>query len=125
MAAVFQTRAELNAVIEEQVQYLLAFPQIASIGKLAEHFVKFDAFTARFVLVRSEFETIKSQLEGVLPQLERSSVASIADFEKKVSTADAKLIASIDSREKRDKEVSDKLKSTFEQIDAQIESVQV
>ena len=125
MAVLPQTRAELNAVIEEQVQFLLGPPQIASIGKLAEHFGKFDELAASFIQVKGELEILKSQLEGVLPQLESSSLASIADLESKVSTADAKLTASIDSLEKREKEVSDKLKSTFEQIDAQIESVQL
>ena len=42
MAAMPETRAELNAVIEEQVQFLLGPPQIAGIGKLVEHFGKSD-----------------------------------------------------------------------------------
>ena len=42
MAAMPQTRAELNAVIEEQVQILLGPPQLAGIAKLAGHLEKFD-----------------------------------------------------------------------------------
>ena len=59
MLAMPQTRAELNAAIEEQVQYLLGPSQIASIGRLVEFFGKFDEFTASFVQAKSELETIK------------------------------------------------------------------
>ena len=125
MAAMRQTRADLNAVIEEQVQFLLGTPQIASIGKLVEHFGKFDELAASFIQVRSELEMIKGQLEGVLPQLERTSQASIADLVGRARIANAQLTASIDGLEKRDQEMSAKLKSTCEQIDTQIESVQL
>ena len=103
MAATPQTRVELNAVIEEQVQFLLGGPQIASIGRLVEFFGKFDALTASFVKVKTELETIKGQLEGVLPQLERSTLAGIAELESKAKAADAKLTASIKSLQNRDK----------------------
>ena len=76
-------------------------------------------------MVKSELATIKSQLEGVLPQLERSTLAAVAELEGKAKGIDVKLTASIESLEKRDKEVSDKLKATFAQIDSQIESVQL
>ena len=75
--------------------------------------------------VKGELEMTKGQLASVLPQLERTSQASIADLESRASIANAQLTASIDDLEKRDQEMSAKLKSTFEQIDAQMENVQL
>ena len=54
---------------------------------------------------------IKGQLEGVLPQLERTSRASIADLEKRAGIANAQLTSSIEGLEKRDQEMSAKPKS--------------
>ena len=125
MAAMPQTRAELNSVIELQVRIAIGPPQIASIWKLADHFVKFDELASSFIQVQSELQVIKTQLEGVLPQFERTSQASIADLEKRAGIANAQLNASIEALEKRDQEMSAKLKTNFEQIDTQMESVQL
>ena len=75
------SRAELNQVIEEQVKSLLSDGHITNIAKLADHFGKFDQLANEFGAVKTELATIKSQLEGVLPQLERSTLAAVADFE--------------------------------------------
>ena len=60
---------------------------------------------------------IKSQLEGVLPQAERTSQASIADLKKRAGTANTQSTTSTEALENRDQEISDKLKTTFQQID--------
>ena len=78
-----------------------------------------------FVPVKNELEVIKAQLESVLPQLERTSQASIADLGKRARTTNTQLTTSIEAFEKRDQEISAKLKTTFEQIDKQLESVQL
>ena len=120
-----QSRSDLDQIIEQQVKHAIGAPQIEAIGRLVEFFGKFDELTLSFGVVKSELATIKSQLEGVLPQLERSTLAAVAELEGKAKGIDSKLTSSIESLEKRDKEVSDKLKATFAQIDSQIESVQL
>ena len=63
------SRDELNQVINEQIQ--AAFPDIV---KLQEFFPGHHEFTAQFIAVQKELATVKSQLEGALPQLERASL---------------------------------------------------
>ena len=120
-----QTRAELNQIIEEQVGLAIGAPQIVNIGRLSEYFTQFDELAPNFVSVKKELDVIKSQLEGVLPQLERISQASISDLEKRAGVANTQLTASIEALEKRDQEISDKLKEIFQKIDTQLESVQL
>ena len=120
-----QTRAELNQIIEEHFGLAIGAPQIANIGRLSEYVSKFDEPAPSFAQVKNELEVIKSQLEGVLPQLERTLQANIADLEKRAGTSNTQLTTSIEALEKRDQEIGAKLKTTFQQIDTQLESVQL
>ena len=81
----------------------------------------YDELAASFSGVKNELDVIKSQLEGVLPQLERASQASISDLEKRAGAAHAGLTTSIVALETRDREISDKLKATVQKIDTQLE----
>ena len=49
--AIPQTRADLDAVIEDRVRIAIGAPQIASIGKLTDHFGKFDELAPSFFQV--------------------------------------------------------------------------
>ena len=120
-----QTRAELNLIIEEGFRLAIGETQVANIRRLAEFFGKFDELTLSFVQVKGELETIKGQLEGVLPKMESASQASLADLESRASAANAQLTSSISGLEKRDQEISAKLMTTFKEIDAQMETVQL
>ena len=120
-----QTRVELNQIIEEQVGLASGEPQIVSIGKLPESFSKFDELSASFTGVKTELEVIKSQVEGVLPQLERAAQTSLSDLEKRAGAAHEGLTTSIGALESRDREISDKLKDTFQTIDTQLKAVQL
>ena len=50
--------------------------------------------SASFIQVQSELQVIKGQLEGALPELERTSQASVADLEARARIANAQLTAS-------------------------------
>ena len=69
--------------------------------------------------MQKDFETVKSQLEGVLPQLERASLT----LEQRAAVTSAGLETSIAALEKRDREISEKPKANFHSIDTQIEGV--
>ena len=85
------SRAELDQIIEQQVGHAIGAPQIEAIRKLTEFFARFEELAVSSGVVKSELATIKSQLEGVLPQLERSTLAAVADFEGKAKGIDSKL----------------------------------
>ena len=87
--AMRQTRDELNQITETQVGLAIGGPQIENIGKLPKLLSKFDELAASFTGIKNELDVIKSQLEGVLPQLERTSQASIRDLEKRAGAAHA------------------------------------
>ena len=118
-----QNMEELKAAIAAGAdqQIWAAFPdqQIVDTKKLVDFFPGYQLFTAQFVAMQQELETVKKQLEGVLPRLERASLT----LEQRTADSSAGLETSIAALEKRDREISEKLNSSFHSIDTQIEGV--
>ena len=94
--------------------------QIGDIKKLADFFPGYQSLTKEFFAVEQELNAVKTQLEGVLPQLERASQASVADFEMRATAAHSGLETSIGKLETRDREISEKLNASFQNIDSQL-----
>ena len=105
-----QNMEELKAAIavgaDQQIRTAFPNQQIADIKKFVDFFPGYQLFTAQFVAMHQELETVKKQLEGVLPQLERASLT----LEQRAADSSAGLETSIAAPEKRDREISEKLK---------------
>ena len=107
------TRDELNQVITEQIRVAFPDQQISDINKLAQFFPGYNAFTAEFVALKTELETIRAQLNEALPKLQEGVSKGISDLEARASAANATVASSVTGLEKRDREISDKLNETF------------
>ena len=124
------TREELNQVITELIRVRIPDQQVSDIGKLESFFPIWDRlysgyneFTAEFVALKTELETIRAQLNEAMPKLQEGVNKGISDLETGASAANATVASSVTSLEKRDREISDKLNDTFQKIDSQIESI--
>ena len=120
-----QTRDELNQIIEAQLRESIGEKQIENIGKLTKFFPAYDELTVQLTLVKTELETTKSQLEQSLPMLADAVQQGISDLEKRAGAAQAGLTTSIGGLATRDREISEKLVTTFIKIDSQLEAVQL
>ena len=115
----------LNQIIEAQFREAIGEKQIENIGKLTKLFPGYDELTVQFTLVKTELETIKSQLEQSLPKLADAVLEGINDLGKRAGAAHAGLTTSIGGLETRDREISEKLVATLSKIDSQLEAVQL
>ena len=124
------TRDELNQVITELIRVRIPDKEVGDIGKLEtffpiwdRFFAGYNEFTAEFVALKTELETIRGQLSEAFPKLQEGVSKGISDLESRASAANATVASSVTSLEKRDREISDKLKDTFKKIDSQIEEI--
>ena len=118
-----QNMDESNMAIADQIRAAFPDQQIGDIKKLADFLPGYQSLTKEFLAVKQELNTVKTQLEGVLPQLERASQASVADLEMRAAAAHSGLETSIGKLETRDREISEELNVSFQHIDSQLEGV--
>ena len=124
------TRDELNQVISEQIRASFSEKKIADIDKLEAFFPVWDRlysgyteFTTEFSNLKSELEVLKAKLNEAMPQLQEGVRKGLSDLESRAEAANVRVATSVTSLEKRDHEISEKLKESFSSIDSQIESV--
>ena len=108
---------ELNKAIADRIRAAFPDQQIGDIKKLADFFPGYQSLTKEFLAVKQELDTVKTQLEGVLPQFERASQASVDDLEMRASAAHSGLETSIGKLETRDREIGEKLNASFQNIE--------
>ena len=118
-----QNMEDLNKAIADQIRAAFPDQQIDDIKKLAAFFPGYNEFTAEFVAVKRELETIRAQLDQAIPKLADTVQEGISDLEKRAGAAHASVTSSVDSLEKRGREISEKLVETFKKIDSQLEAV--
>ena len=124
------TRDELNQVISEQIRASFSEKKIADIDKLEAFFPVWDRlysgyteFTIEFSNLKSELEVLRAKLNEAMPQLQEGVRKGLGDLEARAEAANVRVATSVTGLEKRDREISEKLKESFHSIDSQIESV--
>ena len=95
--AMLQNMGELNKAIADQIRAAFPDQQIGDIKKLAAFFPGYNEFTAEFVAVKRELETIRAQLNQAIPKLADTVKEGISDLEKRAGAAHASVTSSVDS----------------------------
>ena len=116
MAALPTTSEEFTQFVRNVMIQQFGEEALVNVDKLSKHYPEYELLKTSLAEVKSEVQTVTSQLDQSFPKL----LELIAAAE-----AAGKTLASSDSRlETRDREISEKL-HTSAKIDAQIESVQL